>query len=396
MSSAAVHKLTIFPLSIPLRRPVVHAASTRVAADPIVVRIELIGGAVGFGETLPRTYVTGEDRPGTIEALRTCFVRELLDLRPPDFPSGLEAAGGLGWHDDTGRFVPAARAAVELALLDAYSRHFRRSITDAAGWLGFHDFGPPGSIGRVRVAAVLASNDFRRFRNTATKAIWAGLRDFKVKVGDEHDTTRLAWMARRLGRSLHRGSRTLRVDANGAWTAEQAVQRLDGWRDLPIAFVEQPLARGDEEALAALDGAQIPPVMLDESLVSLDDAHSAFQHPCVKAFNIRLSKCGGFLPSIKIAHFAKRNHLDLLIGCMVGETSILSGAARRLLELTTPVRFTEGNYAGLLLRGEVVDKPLRFGLSGRLKPLAGFGWGVRVNESRLAALCTEAPIDCPF
>ncbi len=57
----------------------------------------------------------------------------------------------------------AARAGVELALLDAYSRHFRRDIGEAVGWLGLAGLGSPGSARRVRYSAVLSGGEVRRY-----------------------------------------------------------------------------------------------------------------------------------------------------------------------------------------------------------------------------------------
>ena len=60
LSPAPVKRITIHTLAIPLRSTVSHAAAIRRIADPVVVAVELRSGVVGYGETLPRSYVTGE------------------------------------------------------------------------------------------------------------------------------------------------------------------------------------------------------------------------------------------------------------------------------------------------------------------------------------------------
>ncbi|MCH7701562.1 MAG: dipeptide epimerase, partial [Planctomycetes bacterium] len=136
MSTAPVKRLTIHTLAIPLRSTVSHAAATRRIADPVVVAIELRGGVVGYGETLPRSYVTGET-VGSVEGdIREQLVPRLLEMRPASFPEALELIDALPMVNDRGIIMTAARAAVELALLDAYARHFDRSISELAGWLG--------------------------------------------------------------------------------------------------------------------------------------------------------------------------------------------------------------------------------------------------------------------
>ena len=145
--------------------------------------------------------------------------------------------------DEQGETILAARAAVELALLDAYSRHFKRPVEEAVSCWGAR-LGRPGSMEKVRYSGVLSGRT-RRLAFKARLMRWYGLRDFKLKVGYDDDGERVRAAARGLGRALGRTA-TLRLDANGAWTAGQAIERLSAWDDVPISTVEQPLARGQE------------------------------------------------------------------------------------------------------------------------------------------------------
>ena len=75
----------------------------------------------------------------------------------------------------------------------------------------------------------------------------------------------------------------------------------------------------------------------------------------------------------------------VVLGCMVGESGILSAAQRRLLQAVGPgVRFVEGNYGRLLLAGDIVRLSPRFGYGGRLSVLGGAGLGVEVDPARMA------------
>jgi muconate cycloisomerase len=218
-----------------------------------------------------------------------------------------------------------------------------------------------------------------------------GLRDFKLKVGDEHDAERLAVVVRTLGRSLTTGRTRLRIDANGAWSLEQATERLRQWQSLPIACVEQPLARDDQQSWAALAGRTTLPLMADESLVTPQDAEDLIAGHRVSWFNIRIAKNGGLIPSMQLAATARRHNIQYQLGCMVGETSILSAAARWFLQLVPNVRFAEGNFGRFLLHDDVIPKPLRFGFGGRWKPLAGPGLGVSIQPETLDRLASRPP-----
>jgi len=78
-----------------------------------------------------------------------------------------------------------------------------------------------------------------------------------------------------------------------------------------------------------------------------------------------------------------------MLGALVGESGILSAAARVFLQLAPPVRFLENSYGSFLLKRDLVLQRTRFGYGGRIRPLAGNGLGVELNESALADLTEE-------
>ncbi|MCP4250108.1 MAG: hypothetical protein GY778_23955 [bacterium] len=393
MAETAIRSLSIFPLAIPLRRKVSHAASQRAVADPVVVGVELMRGTMGYGETLPRPYVTGETVASVQLAIGEVFVPALLELHPASFPEALEAIDQLPWRAADGQPVPAARAAVELALLDVYARHFERPLSDVPGWMGLGGFGSPGSTRTLRYSGVLAADSLRSTLRTLRLLWWYGLRHFKLKVGLPDDVERVRTVARWLGSVLRRGRATLRLDANGAWTTEQAIAVLTELADLPLAGVEQPLGKGNEADLTRLREIPTPPIIHDESLVTLNDARSLSDRQLADGFNIRISKCGGLLPSLRLARFARQHNALIQLGCMVGETSILSAAGRAFLEMVPQVVFAEGWFGSFLLSADVVRRPLRFGYGGRGRSLSGPGLGVTVDPVRLAALAADKPIE---
>lgn len=376
--SSHIRYVRIYPLAIPLRRPFRHAAREREVADPIVIEVELADGTLGYGETLPREYVSGETVESVVRAIREELPADLLDFRPTSFPEALECIERLPTRTAEGAVMTAARAGIELALLDAYSRHFGRPISEAVGWSGLPAFGWPGSISQVRYSGVISGDDVNTLKWSVRKMRLFGLRDFKLKVGYPDDEPRIRTAAAVLG-----GRCTLRLDANGAWSLARAVQVLQAVRDLPICCVEQPLAVDREMDLPALRRQTGVRVVHDESLLTLEDAERLIAAGVADGFNIRISKNGGFLPALRLAQLARKHELICQLGCMVGETSILSAAGRRFLEHVPGVTFAEGSYGWRLLRDDVVRQPVRFGYGGRPRPLPGLGWGVEVDVERL-------------
>ncbi len=388
MPLTQIVSITAYPLSIPLRSRVTHAAASRAHADPIVMRVELADGTVGFGETLVREYLTGENEFLVMETIEQEFVPALVDCRPESFPEALERIDALPLYDQGGRVAAGARAGLELALLDAYSRAFRRPMSELAGWSGLPGLGTPGSLPNIRYACVLASADAGKVRRTAALGRMCGLTDFKLKVGFDDDVTRIRGVAEVLGRGLGR-TRTLRLDANGGWTLARATEVMGAVRDVPIVCVEQPLARGADEQLPEFHRRSGVAVMPDESLITESDARRLVGVEGVRWFNLRVAKNGGLLPTMKLASFARRRGLEVTLGCLVGETSVLSAAGRRLLEVVPGIRQAEGSYGPLLLREDVTDRPVRFGFGGRGRALSGAGLGVTVEPSRVKRLCAE-------
>lgn len=391
-----ISRLRIWSPSIPMKQKFRHAAAERSTSDPIILEVELAGGLKGYGETHPRTYVTGESHDDILATIRDVFVPILVGARPQNFGEAIELAASLPVRDTTGRVITATRAAVELALLDAYSKAFDRSIESIAGWVSETALGPPGSRDTVRFSGVISGGDAGRSRSSLLKMWLYGLRDFKLKVGDDEDEERMGACLRALGRGLRRGRTTLRLDANGAWKLNEAIRRLQEWESLPITSIEQPLEKADIESWAALARQTNMPLMADESLVTMEDAQLLIARGAASWFNIRISKNGGLIPSLRLAVLAKENHVDVQMGCMVGETSILSAAGRWFLQLVPDVVFAEGSFGRFLLRDDVTSKPLRFGYGGRWRTMTGPGLGVRVDESKLHGLCRLPPVMLPF
>lgn len=392
MPAAIIHRITLYPLSIPMRTAVHHAAAVRDVSEPVLMEVELLGGLVGWGETLPRPYVTGESIPSVIEAIRTTFIPRLIEYHPESFPEALEALEALPWVTANGEPIPAARAAVELALLDATLGHFQRDVDDVVRWMGLPGFGSPGSLGRIRFSGVLAAGASRDAFRRLKQMYWAGIRNYKLKVGMTGDKALLAQASQYLQGSIRRGRATLRVDANGAWNKDEAIEWVSDVAALPIRSLEQPLPKGCESDLPILSDLFDLPLVHDESLVTMDDARRLKDLGVADAFNIRLSKCGGLLPSLRLAAYARRNDIDIQLGCMVGETSVLSAAGLCFLRVCPNVEQAEGCFGTYLLSEDVVPKSLRFGYAGRPPRKGDIGLGITVDPARLRTLCSVPPI----
>ncbi len=378
-----VVELVLFHTRIPLRKEVRHASASRELSDNIVVRTTLDSGIAGFGEGVPRSYVTGESIDGAIEQIqRSDFAAQFEPVR--DFAHAVELVRRLElWQprpDPRGCYGNAARCAVELSLLDAFGRCFHEPLGRVTELVA--EAAPiRQSAKSVRYSgAITAESRRKEFWSAVTMRLY-GFRDCKIKVGvnGQHDRERLERMRRILGRHMR-----VRIDANEAWQPAEVVARVRELEPFGIASVEQPVKHEDVSSLASVRRELKVPIMHDESLCSFTDAEAAIRDGTCDLFNIRLSKCGGFVNSLRIAALAHDRGLGYQLGCQVGETGLLSAAGRHFATTVAGIRFLEGSYDRHLVSERLTVEDITFGYGGRARALAGFGLGVSVDPAALA------------
>src|SRR5438309_11256499 len=109
-------------------------------------------------------------------------------------------------------------------------------------------------------------------------------------------------------------------------------------------------------------------------------------------FNLRLSMCGGFIASLRLAQFAKRHGLGYQLGCQVGETAILSAAGRHFASSVKDIRYVEGSYDKHLVRESLATKDITFGWGGKAPALAGPGLGITIDPASLARVTVRKEV----
>jgi L-alanine-DL-glutamate epimerase-like enolase superfamily enzyme len=373
-------ELTAMHVRIPLRKPVRHASHVRSETDNVLVRCVLADGTEGFGEGVPREYVTGETIDSALDLLRRSDLAARLEpcrdfAGAVAFAERLQLAPVPG--DARGCQGNAARCAVELALLDAYGRHFREPLSAVTRLLA-PDLWQPQA--RIQYSGAITSARGWKLRPLALVYWFYGFRQMKVKVGiaGHDDVKRLRTIRRRMGDRVD-----LRIDANEAWSPAEAVARIRELTPFRISSVEQPVPHADADALADIRRQVDVPIMLDESLCSRVDAEQAVQRGTCDLFNLRLSKCGGFIPSLRLAQFARQHGLGCQLGCQVGETAVLSAAGRHFAASVGGLRYLEGSYDRHLVREALGTKDLTFGWGGWAPALPGPGLGVTLDAAAL-------------
>jgi muconate cycloisomerase len=379
-------EFTAYIVRLRLRKPFRHASHSRETSDNVLVACRLEDGTLGWGEGVPRPYVTGETPEGVLSQLAAT---DLAGQCETDCRSWEDVIGlcsryqpAIPEPDPRGCLANSHRCAVELSILDAFGRIFGEPVSAVAR--AFPAAQPIlTSSDSVQYSGAVTVSTPRKEIVGALKIRIYGFAHCKVKVGlsARDDQTRLRRIRRWLGPRLD-----LRVDANEAWDPSAVITEVTPLLKYGVRCIEQPVAHEHVDAMKAIR-CQLPvPVMLDESLTGVIDAEAAIRNETCDLFNIRLSKCGGFLNSLHLAALAHSAGLGYQLGCHPGESGILSAAGRHFATSVRDIRYVEGSYDRHLLRELLTNEDMTFGFGGRAPALQGPGLGVTVNRDVLERL----------
>jgi L-alanine-DL-glutamate epimerase-like enolase superfamily enzyme len=146
---------------------------------------------------------------------------------------------------------------------------------------------------------------------------------YKIKLGTPNDLD--------IVRELRRHTAAIfRVDANCAWTAEEAVRNSVVLKDLGVEFVEQPLPPDDWKGMERVYAESALPVIADESCQREADVDRCAT--CFHGVNVKLVKCGGLTPARRMLTRARQLGLKTMVGCMT-ESSVGISAIAQLLPM---------------------------------------------------------------
>ncbi len=381
-----LRRIELFHVAVPLRSKIAHASHQRVASDNLIVRATLDDGTTGYGEGVPREYVTGETIETCFGALRRFDAAEALGA-PADWPGVVRSLERLELpetrEDARGMAGNAARCGLELALLDACGRRLGVTMGEAVRGLGEASSIASEAPHGVRYSGAITAASEKKERISAWKMRIYGFAQVKIKVGvaGQDDASRLGRLRSILGKRCD-----IRLDANEAWGADEAVANYAPLRRFGATALEQPIAHAEVGRLAEMRPRLGVAVMLDESLCGWPDGVRAVKEGLCDVFNVRLSKCGGLIPSLRLLALAERAGLESQLGCHPGETGILSAAGRQVASNVKRLRYLEGSYDKHVVRENVIEEEITFGYGGRAPALTGAGLGVTVDRERLERL----------
>lgn len=316
-----VRRIQCYHYNEAFRIPFHSPQTKRLRADSVIVCIDCGPDGCGWGESAPRPYVTGESVESVLTLWEHIFAPILFEQTFTSIEdverllSQLEAACLAAGH----RAYHSALGAADLALIDMLRR---------TGVLGKEQIFPKNYRSALRFSVSVPFIDLSiieaffpilnaRFDNPIIKLL----------IGADYEDN---FKRFHLMRCLAGDEAEIRLEVNGKLDRDQVSKVIDKLRPLYPAAIEQPLAAGDFEGLRELRQSSGLAVIVDESLVSLEDARALLAAKACDIFNIKISKCGGLLRSRAIAQLAAQAGIDCQVGTHVGESDLLGAAGRQL------------------------------------------------------------------
>lgn len=268
------------------------------------VEITLDNGTTGIGAGNPSEYVTGEDFEQCAAALSENNIsfligRDIRELNELTFEV---------WQKFPKN--PAARAALDIALYDAFTKYLEVPLVKFLG---------------QKIQSLPTSNTIgiKNVEETLKEAQEYGDRGFKVlkvKLGIDlqEDIERMVKLREKFGSKF-----MIRIDANQGYTPEKTIEFYNKTKHLDIELIEQPLPAREIDSMKKLPDEIRKIIAADESLLTPKSALELVKPPLASGiFNIKLMKCGGISQALKIADIGAQEGVELFWGC--NDESIVS------------------------------------------------------------------------
>jgi len=363
-------QLWLHRLEMPLVAPFTTSFGTSQTKHTYVVelRAETSAGPVtGWGEcvAMEAPLYSAEYLQGAAEVTRRWIAPALFDvehLRAESFAHHLDHLVG---H-------PMAKAAVEMAVLDA---QLRAAETSFADYLGVTATTVPSGV------SVGIHDDIPSLLETVGSYVDAGYARIKLKIKPGADLEPVAAVRAEFGAEL-----PFQVDANAAYTLVDAthLQRLD---EHNLLLIEQPLGEADLRQHAELAPTMRTPMCLDESIGSVEAAADAIALKAASVINIKPGRVGGYLQGRAIHDVCRAHGLAVWCGGML-ETGIGRAANAALAGLPGFTLAGDISGADRFYAQDIVTEPMRMH-DGVVDIPTGPGYGVEVDRDLLARFTTD-------
>lgn len=364
----SIRAITIIPVRVPLLVSIFMAGQRFDVADNVLVRCDTAAGITGWGEATSALATTGEN-PASIRASLDSFVRTTWE-------AGLRTDEIRRRADVTLAARPAARSALDMALVDVEARH---AALPAWRLLSPNEDapGPPATRHVVLACSLISGASADEEVAQAIDRVADGFRWLKLKIGRrliEEEAATIMEIRARVGRAVHLGA-----DANEGLTRDSAVRIARLAEPAGLAFIEQPLDRHDVDGLAALRRSTAIPVIVDEGVGTLQDIEQHVAAGALDGAMLKFQKAGGVGALVGAARAAHAMHLGVGFTGKVAESGIAGAALLHAAHAAGPATYGV-SLTAYSLAHDLVSSPIR-AIRGELRVSDGPGFGVEVDEA---------------
>lgn len=277
---------------LPLKHPFGISRYTVNTQDTVIVSI-CNGEFTGYGEATVNLYYssTVEKIEGSVGKVKSVIEKTELIKHPSEFWEAVEPF----LSDDY-----FTLCAIDCAYWDLYAKIHNRTL---------RSFFSDKTEGLPLTNYTIGIDSIANMKSKIEEKPWP---IYKIKLGTPNDIEII--------KSLRQiTDAVFRIDANASWTAEEALRNIEIFKDFNVEFIEQPLKANDWEGMKLLKAHSDLPIIADESCMRLEDVAK-----CAEAFhgiNIKLMKCGGVTPALKMIESARSYNMLVMAGCMT-ESSV--------------------------------------------------------------------------
>jgi L-alanine-DL-glutamate epimerase-like enolase superfamily enzyme len=325
VAELTIRSVELFPIRLALHEPFVVAYATAYDVPTVLVRVKASDGQVGWGEATPDPNVTGETWWSTVAVLEHDLAPAVIGLDARDRESVIRAMNA---RVD---FVPAAKAAIDIAIHDLVARD-----AGAPLWALLGGRSKP----HLTISRVVSIKDPEQMAVDARQHVLDGFETVKLKVGEplnwRLDVERVAAVRDVLGPDIG-----IKVDVNQGWkTPGVAIPAIRAMLESRPDYIEQPVDQHDIAALAEVRRATGATIMADECIHGVREMQRVVELRAADLANIKLMKTGGLYNAMRVNAVAEAAGIVGQIGTMV-ESSIASAAGLHFAMAHTNVKTVE-------------------------------------------------------
>jgi len=295
-------KLTLYPFELKFRYTFTISRKSKDVQPLLVARLEQDGYS-GLGETADNSYynITVPHLMEAIEAHRP-FIENYQLTTPAAF-----------WQD----MYPLlqgnmfALCALDIAAWDLYAKQQQQPLYKVWGLDTSHNPLTDYTIGIDTI-----ENMVRKLQEFPWPI-------YKIKLGTKEDIAIITELRKHT-------DAVFRVDANCAWGVNETLHNAIALKKLGVEFIEQPMPANDKEGMKRVYENVVLPVIADESCIVEDDVAQCQGY--FHGINIKLTKCGGITPALRMIAAAKQAGMKVMTGSM-NESTVGTSAVAHLLPL---------------------------------------------------------------